>query len=133
MARPQSKPAYFLIDLATLPESLAAFIIEDAAMGGAETGARIVEQVHNGSATASMYGVYHDVVDADGKVLSNDETRWNKTVAEWEEDVIVEPVDSAALLAKAQAAADAEAEAEAAAAKAEEEAIVKPTGNKAPR
>jgi hypothetical protein len=109
---------------------LAAYVAEDAASGGAETGAGIVEQVLNGSATSSVYGVYHDVVSADGTVLSNAETRWKKTLAEWDdEEVVFTPVDADELLARAAAAVEAEAGATKAAEDAEQEAIA-PKGNK---
>lgn len=111
MLRKKSEAAYFLVDVNTIPVEHRMEVLEDASMGGADTGLRIVEEIHNGPARAPIYGVYHF-----------DKEKWDATKAELGiEDV---EVDEEALVDEAAAKADGEA----AAVQAEEDAALRRAG-----
>lgn len=109
MAKTKPRPAYFLVDIAKIPENIRAEVIEDAAFGGKDYGVQVVEIVHNGTAQSPIYGVYYDVEPAhDGSHQGrDDETRWNEFKAENGMD---DDVDEEAVRESAAAVADEAAE-----------------------
>lgn len=111
MARRASEAAYFVVNLNELEPSFRQQVLEDAEVGGMEFGVRVVEEIHNGPARSAIYGVYKTVQDGDGKVLSDDEGKWNAAKAEYNVPDSVDD-DKAAETAATTAADAAAAEAD---------------------
>ncbi len=112
-----SKQAYFYVDVSKIPQEAREALVEDASMGGAQYGMRIVELIHNGPAQSPVYGVYY----------GEDEKKW--ALAQEELTFDSEEADDE-VLAKASAAADAAAAAQNAADEARVSEVVEAANSK---
>ena len=99
-----SKQAYFHVDITEFPKDVRDTLVEDASMGGAQYGLRVVELIHNGPAQAPIYGVYY----------GDDEVKFKEGLAElaaeYNGDEEVDLTEDAERKAAEQAAAQLAAE-----------------------
>lgn len=98
-----SEPAYRLVDLSILDPADQAEVMEDAAMGGADFGVKVVEINHNGPAQTNVYGVY--IKAAEGEKHSDLE-KWEAFLADCGVSEDPDAVDEETIRATAAASAD---------------------------